>query len=826
MKHSYCMATQRTMKKVTIIFLIALSVMAPFRLALCQPKTEAVNEPFKLYEQGQEVSRFGMYEEALSYFKKSLKINRELNILRGVSANLNEIGMAYDSLGQYDKAISHYEEALQIDRKLNIPRDIAIELNNAAVTYESLGQYGRALKYHQEVLKIRRQLNIPRDIAQSLRNIALVHFWLGQYDKALSHYEEALKINRELNQGIVIGLEDIGSFYGALGQYDKALASYEEALKIEREQNFPLESINTTLNNIAFLYLAQKKYGELEKRFLDAGKEGEKKDYKDIKNTPLIEFFLATERYGEALKILKGQISNLSLEYMDAFSRIQFHMQHGLALRGNGMREEASSELLKAVSLAEERGRKAREKTDLGETISGGSSIRAYRALVATLSERTIRGEKTDEKFISYGKDLASNAFYFAEATKARTFLEAMANSAKGYSHRELPLKIRKEEGDILNQLSAIENQWEETYICKEETYIKNEETFKRMVKRKENLRKKLASLVSILREKYPMYAALNYPQPVLPERLPLKDNEVLLEYALGSDAGYIFKISKTGVETVIRIREGKEEIERQVSEFVLPLHDLNTKDNFSLTSGNKLYKLLLEEALMGLPPDKDIIIIPDGILGLLPFEALVATPGKDVKDAVFVGDRWKISYYQSASVLALNRTLKPSKAKKPLIAFGNPTLDKKDLRYVTHLGKEPVLVISQVDKGTDLKSVPEDNRPLTLTEVLDMKLDADAVVLWGQISNLSPITGVGKTVEGEGWINFSRAFHYAGARGVVLSLWKVAPKETMAYMEDFYRYLKEGKNRTEALILARRVAKSKHPNPFYWAPFILHGER
>lgn len=782
------------MKKRIIIFLITLSVMVPLRLALCQPKTEAVNEAFNLYQQGQEASGFGMYEEALSYFKKSFKINQKLNNLRGVSANLNEIGMVYDSLGQYDKALSHYEEALKIDRKLNILQDIAIELNNIAVVCESLGQYGRALKYHQEVLKIRRQLNIPRDIAQSLSNIALVHFWLGQYDKALASYEEALKINRKLNQGIVIGLEEIGSFYGALGQYDKALSSYEEALKIEREQNFPPESITTTLNNIGFLYLAQKKYGELEKRFLDAGKEGEKKDYKEIKNTPLIEFFLATGRHGEALKILKGQISNLSLENTDDLSRIQFHMQHGLALRGNGILEEASSELLKAVSLAEERGRKARGKTGMGETIPGGSSIRAYRALVATLSERTIRGEKTDEKFTSYGKDLASNAFYFAEATKARTFLEAMANSAKGYSRRELPLKIRKEEGDILNQLSAIENQWEETYL-------KNEEAFKRMAKRKENLRKKLASLVSILREKYPMYAALNYPQPVLPERLPLKDNEVLLEYALGSDAGYIFKVSKAGVETVIRIPQGKEEIERQVSDFVLPLHDLNIKDIFSLTSGNKLYKLLLEEALRGLPPDKDIIIIPDGILGLLPFEALVATPGKDVKDAVFVGDRWKISYYQSASVLALNRTLKPSKVKV---------------------------------KGTDFKSVPEEKRVLTLTEVLDMKLNADTVALWGPVGTdlksvpdyLSLLTGAGKTVQGEGVINLSRAFHYAGARGVVLSLWKVAPKETMAYMEDFYRYLKEGKSRIEALILAKRAAKSKHPNPCYWAAFILHGER
>ena len=53
------------------------------------------------------------------------------------------------------------------------------------------------------------------------------------------------------------------------------------------------------------------------------------------------------------------------------------------------------------------------------------------------------------------------------------------------------------------------------------------------------------------------------------------------------------------------------------------------------------------------------MIIVPDGILGLLPFEALVLKAGTGLKDSVFVGDRYTLSYYQSAAIMALKRSLK-----------------------------------------------------------------------------------------------------------------------------------------------------------------------
>jgi CHAT domain-containing protein len=86
-------------------------------------------------------------------------------------------------------------------------------------------------------------------------------------------------------------------------------------------------------------------------------------------------------------------------------------------------------------------------------------------------------------------------------------------------------------------------------------------------------------------------------------------------------------------------------------------------------------------------------------------------------------------------------------------------------------------------------------------------------------------VTGRGQVMEGEGVANFARAFQYAGARSVVVSLWPVASDEAVEYMTRFYEHLKEGKSRLEALQLARRAIKAKYPQPYFWAVFILHGE-
>ena len=78
--------------------------------------------------------------------------------------------------------------------------------------------------------------------------------------------------------------------------------------------------------------------------------------------------------------------------------------------------------------------------------------------------------------------------------------------------------------------------------------------------------------------------------------------------------------------------------------------------------------------------------------------------------------------------------------------------------------------------------------------------------------------------------VGLTRGFLYAGARSLVVSLWKVNDHATSIFMERFYRNMKEGMPKAEALRQAKLsfINEEEMPplrNPFYWAPFILVGD-
>jgi CHAT domain-containing protein/tetratricopeptide (TPR) repeat protein len=85
--------------------------------------------------------------------------------------------------------------------------------------------------------------------------------------------------------------------------------------------------------------------------------------------------------------------------------------------------------------------------------------------------------------------------------------------------------------------------------------------------------------------------------------------------------------------------------------------------------------------------------------------------------------------------------------------------------------------------------------------------------------------TGLGQVHVGEGVFGLRRAFVLAGARTLVMSLWKVPDEPTRELMEDFYARLLAGEGRAEALRQAQLAMKAKYPEPFYWAAFICQGD-
>ena len=116
----------------------------------------------------------------------------------------------------------------------------------------------------------------------------------------------------------------------------------------------------------------------------------------------------------------------------------------------------------------------------------------------------------------------------------------------------------------------------------------------------------------------------------------------------------------------------------------------------------------------------------------------------------------------------------------------------------------------------------PAEDGFLQMNEIFNLSLDAELVAL------SACQTGRGKFVGGEGFLGLTRAFLYAGAKSLLVSLWPVNDQSTARLMAAFYSYLRAGKTQAGALQSAKidfirgEPAATRHP--YYWAPFVLIG--
>ncbi len=428
--------------------------------------------------------------------------------------------------------------------------------------------------------------------------------------------------------------------------------------------------------------------------------------------------------------------------------------------------------------------------------------------------------------------------------------------------------------------------------------------------------KEKFTAHVDMLRGQYPLFAATKYPQPMGLDKTALQDNEWVLSYHVTDPGIIIYLTSGKNLVKGLFKPIPRKEVDELVRKFREPMELASGESiaeklsKFDFASGKKLSDLLLADILPDLPKDTSVIIVPDGSLGVVPFEMLVLNDcGKIVTDnkqpqisgAEFFGDRNQISYYQSITALTLARTLgKQQKPGEKTLAMVDPIFSADDPRLVkvakqerdrllanlptditmsiqtengltfrrlpltTQLGEalkkadpqktdlyeglsvkktalldkdltayrslvfathgyfgkdlpgiqEPVLVMSLLDqtKGQD--------GFLRLSEVMGLKLNCDIAAL------TACQTGLGRHISGEGTMGMGRAFQYAGAKSVLMSLWSVSETASVNLVESFFKHLKEGKNKLEALKLARdEIRKAGYDHPFYWAPFILVGE-
>ena len=870
----------------------------------------------------------GQYAKALEYYEKSLEIKRKIGDVSGEGVTLNNMGLVYVSWSQYAKALEYYEKSLGIRIKIGDVPGEGVTLNNIGEVYRSWGQYAKAVEYYEKSLEIRRKVGDIQGDGVTLNNIGLVYQSWGQYEKAVEYYENSLGFMGKLGdvRGEGVALNNMGLVYRAWGQYTKAVEYYKKSLGIMGKLG-DVRGEGVALQNIALIYMAINKYDEA---LADLKKAADiytrigvsisgvndliGQVYLEMGDIATAEPYIREANYDSSI----GRLCLLKSDFPEAKNRYEKLLEWaetnrnadnlftaytglGMALEGMGDNAGAAEYFRKAIDLTE----------DIRSGLSPSERAEFYNVKVQGFY-RTAPYEGLARVLIKLNKP--PEAFQQSEYTKARMFAEGLSKRAEG-SVPQIPIDVLDTDSQLSEQLAALMKNLQKAY----EKH--NKEAIAVLEPQVKQAKGKLAAHVDMLRRDCPLFASTKYPKPMGLEQTALKDDEWVLAYHV-TDSGIIIYLTK-GKHLIKGLFKpvAEKKVDELVHNFRQPL-EVGPKDSpenklasFDFNSGKRLSELLLADILPELPRGAPVIIIPDGPLGMLPFEMLVLNDKGTVKtdksipyisDAEFFGDRNLISYYQSITALTLARMhAKPRSVEKGLLVMADPVFLENDKRmeavpqknaptgvlasllrqlnlmaaknneqigglhfsrlaltsdlakslaeiqkdsdvytgldasksnfldnispslnrydkivFATHgyFGKdlpgimEPVLVLTLVPPGTD--------GFLRMTEVLGLNMNADIVAL------TACQTGVGKRVSGEGTMGMGRAFQYAGAKSVLMSLWSVSELTSVNLVKDFFRYLKEGKNKLEALALARKKVRSKgYDHPFFWAPFILVGE-
>ncbi len=331
------------------------------------------------------------------------------------------------------------------------------------------------------------------------------------------------------------------------------------------------------------------------------------------------------------------------------------------------------------------------------------------------------------------------------------------------------------------------------------------------------------------------------------------KDDAIMVEYFWGSKNLYSFTIQNNQISLksfCIGSMCGE-----SIIGYVSLFYDAN-----SITDYIDLYKKDAFSAYRYLQlPNKsnysNLIIIPDGILNFMPFEALITKESNTTNFAKmhYLINDYAIAYNNSASFYLNEKTF--SKEEKKVLGIF-PVFENTD--YALRFSKDEMKSIQQNFKGKYFENAEAtfDNFKKNAADysILHLSTHADAgdivtpasikfydkEILYSELYhlNINPDlvvlsaceTGIGKLYKSEGAMSIARGFQLAGAQNLLFSLWKVNDYTTSVFMDYFYQNIKNDQSYFEANRQAKldflkdKTIPNAKKSPYYWSAFVYYG--
>jgi predicted ATPase len=168
--------------------------------------------------------RFGNHDLTLDYCTESMKINEEINDMKGKAASLGWISLAYWSEGDFDNALKYMKESLDIAEKIGDQFLIGDLNNNAAIIYDDMGKYDIAIEYGKKSIEIARKMANQGFLSATLINLSLSLINDERYEEALDYLEQGHTICKKIDNKTFTIWSYIGKAEIHLHKGDLALA--------------------------------------------------------------------------------------------------------------------------------------------------------------------------------------------------------------------------------------------------------------------------------------------------------------------------------------------------------------------------------------------------------------------------------------------------------------------------------------------------------------------------------------------------------------------------------------------------------------------------